>query len=161
MHRQYSQLGLKHKMVSYGARGADQKGREELKQAADYLVSALWWSPELEMPASKKFAADYKTRYGKTADWFQALAYESTRVLLAGISKAGTLDGPKVRDALASLEFKGSILPGGVVRFSEDGSAQTPYMIVQNLPGAIFPVQVVWPKNMPGFKPALLPLPEK
>ncbi len=161
MHRQYTQLGLKHKMVSYAARGADQKGREALKQAADYLVSALWWSPELDAPASKKFAADYKARYGKTADWFQALAYDTARVMFAGISKAGTLDGTTVRDTLASLEFKNSILPGGAIKFAENGSPLTPYMMVQNLPGGDFPVQVVWPKSMPEFKPAILPIPEK
>src|SRR4030081_264904 len=35
MHRQYTQLGMKHKFVSYGARGPDQKGREALAAAAD------------------------------------------------------------------------------------------------------------------------------
>ncbi|MBU6424675.1 MAG: amino acid ABC transporter substrate-binding protein, partial [Chloroflexi bacterium] len=36
MHKQYLQLGLKHKFVSYGARGPDQKGREALGAGADY-----------------------------------------------------------------------------------------------------------------------------
>src|SRR5919199_2650520 len=33
MHRQYTQMGLRHKFVTYGARGPDQKGREALQAA--------------------------------------------------------------------------------------------------------------------------------
>jgi len=155
MHRQYTQQGLNHKLVSYAARGPDQRAREALGPAADGLVAGLWWSPELPDPKSQKFAADYKAKYNATADWFQALAYDTARVMFAGISKAGSLDGTKVRDALAGLEFKDTILPGGVIKFQDDGRPNTPYMMVQNLPNN--QVQIIWPKDMPGYKPANVP----
>jgi branched-chain amino acid transport system substrate-binding protein len=159
MHRQYTQQGLSHKMITYAARGPDQKAREALGPAADYLVAGLWWSPVLPLPAAQKFAADYKAKYNATADWFQALAYDTARVMFAGISRAGTLDGTKVRDALASIDFKDSLLPGGEIKFQADGRPMTPYMMVQNLPNN--EVQIIWPKSMPGFKEAQLPLPKK
>lgn len=156
MHRQYTQMGLSHKLVSYAARGPDQKAREALGPAANYLVAGLWWSPALNNPKAQKFTADYKAKFNATPDWFQALAYDTARVMFAGISKAGTLDGPKVRDALASLDFKDSILPGGEIKFLEDGRPNTPYMMVQNLPDN--KVQIIWPKDMPGYTPATVPM---
>ncbi|SRR5581483_767153 len=159
MHRQYTQMGLSHVLVSYGARGPDQSARQALGPAADYLVAGLWWSPALDTPAAQKFAAAYKAKYNATADWFQALAYDTARVMFAGITKAGSLDGTKVRDALASLDFKDSVLPGGEIKFQADGRPNTPYMMVQNLPNN--QVQIIWPKDMPGFKDALVPMPKK
>jgi branched-chain amino acid transport system substrate-binding protein len=155
MHRQYTQQGLSHKVVSYGARGPDQRGREALGPAAEGIVAGLWWSPIMSDVRSQKFTADYKAKYNATPDWYQALAYDTTKVMFAGISKAGTLDGPKVRDALASLEYKDSLLPGGTVKFLEDGRPTTPYLMVQNT--ANNGVEIVWPKDMPGFKPAVVP----
>lgn len=157
MHRQYTQQGLSHKLVSYGARGPDQRGREALGGAADYLVAGLWWSPALQNPQAQKFAADYKAKYNATSDWFQALAYDTARVMFAGITKAGTLDGTKVRDALASLEFKDSVLPGGQIKFQADGRPNTPYLMVQTLPNN--EVQIIWPKDLAGVKPAMVPQP--
>lgn len=157
MHRQYTQQGLKHKFVSYGARGPDQKGREALKEAADYLVAGLWWTPALTSPQSKKFADTWKQKYNVTPDWFQALAYETARVLFAGISKAGSLDGTKVRDALASLEFTNSILPGGKISFDKTGKPKTSYVMTQNLPGN--KVALVWPQSIEGYTPAIVPFP--
>jgi len=157
MHRQYTQQGLNHKLVSYAARGPDQRAREALGPAADYLVAGLWWSPALPDPKAQKFAADYKAKYNATSDWFQALAYDTARVMFAGITKAGSLDGPKIRDALASIDFKESILPGGEIKFQEDGRPTTPYMMVQNLPNN--EVQIIWPREMAGSRPATVPQP--
>src|ERR687886_1422516 len=84
MHRQYTQAGMKHKVVSYGARGPDQKGREALGPAADGLVAGLWWTPALPSPQSQKFAETWKSKFNVTPDWFQALAYDTARVLFAG-----------------------------------------------------------------------------
>ena len=73
MHREYTQLGLKHKFVSYGARGPDQKGREALAAAADYLVAGLWWTPAFTDAGSQKFTETWKAKFNVTPDWFQAL----------------------------------------------------------------------------------------
>jgi branched-chain amino acid transport system substrate-binding protein len=157
MHRQYTQMGLRHKFVSYGARGPDQKGREALGPAADNLVAGLWWTPALTSPESRKFTETWKARFNVTPDWFQALAYDTARVLYAGISKAGTLDGDKVRDALAGLEYTGSLVPGGKISFDSTGKPKTVYVMVQNLPDN--QVQLVWPQSIEGYKPASVPFP--
>ena len=43
MHRQYTQLGLYHRMVSYGARGPEEPARKALGSAADYIFAGTWW----------------------------------------------------------------------------------------------------------------------
>jgi branched-chain amino acid transport system substrate-binding protein len=159
MHKQYLQLGLKHKFVSYGARGPDQKGREALAAGADYLVAGVWWTPAQPDKGSQDFAAKWKAAYKATPDWFQALSYETARVLFAGITKAGSLDGTKVRDALSGLTYTGSILPGGTISFDATGKPKTTYVFTQNLPDN--KVQLVWPKGVEGYKDATMPLPSK
>ncbi len=159
MQRQYTQMGLSHLFVTYGARGPDQKGREALGPAADYLVAGLWWTPALTTPQSQKFTEKWKARYKVTPDWFQALAYETARVLFAGIRKAGTLDGPKLRDALAKLEFTDSILPGGKISFDRRGKPRTSYVMTQNLPGN--KVAMVWPRSIAGYTDPILPFPHR
>jgi len=156
MHRQYLQAGLYNQFVSYGARGPDQKGRQALGSGADYLVAGLWWTPALKDAASQLFTERWKREYHETPDWFQALSFETTRALLTGISNAGTLDGPKVRDALARLTLR-SMLPGGVIKFQPNGQVATPYVMVQNLPGNA--VQIIWPPNLPETRGATLPMP--
>ncbi len=157
MHRQYTQMGLRHKFVSYGARGPDQKGREALGPAADYLVAGLWWTPALTDQGSRKFTDTWKSKFNVTPDWFQALGYDTARVLYAGITKAGTLDGTKVRDALAGLEYTGALVPGNKISFDTTGKPKTSYLMTQNLPNN--DVAIVWPSSLEGAKPAMIPLP--
>lgn len=157
MHRQYLQAGMYNQFISYGARGPDQKGRQALGPGADYLVAALWWTPALKDPASQLFAARYMREYHAIPDWFQALAFETARVLLRGIQDAGSLNGPAVRDALAKVVLRNSLLPGGVIRFAPNGQIAGSYVIVQTTPGNT--VRIIWPKKLPEARDATLPLP--
>lgn len=159
MHKQYTQMGLSHKFVSYGARGPDQKGLDALGDASNYLVAGLWWTPAQPDQGSKDFTAKWKAAYNVTPDWFQALSYETARVLFAGIAKAGSVDGTKIRDALSGLTFTNSILPGGKISFDATGKPKTQYVFTQNLPGR--KVALVWPKEEPGYTDAILPIPGK
>jgi branched-chain amino acid transport system substrate-binding protein len=157
MHRQYTQLGLTHKLISYGARGPDQKGREALGPAADYLVAGLWWTPALGDAGSKKFSETWKAKFNVTPDWFQALGYDTARVMYAGIAKAGSLDGDKLREALAGLEFTGALVPGNKISFDATGKPKTSFLMTQNLPNN--EVMIVWPSSIEGSKAATVPMP--
>ncbi len=158
MHRQYLQAGLYHQFVSYGARGPDQRGRQALGSGADYLVAALWWTPALKDPASQLFTERYKKEYHAVPDWFQALSYDTARVLLQAIQDAGSLSGPAVRDALSRVVFRKSLLPGGVIRFEASGQIIAPYVIVETTPGNT--IRIVWPRRLPETRDAILPMPK-
>jgi len=53
-------------------------------------------------PAIQKFVADYKAYYrGAAPDALAALGYDAMNVLADAIRRAGTTDGPRLRDAIA------------------------------------------------------------
>ena len=143
MHRTYTQMGLAHQMVTYGARGADAAARKALGAATDYIFASGWWSELLPYPQVKAFNAKWKVATGSDPQWYHACAYETVRILVAAIRKAGSLKPEAIRGALASVELKDSILPGGVLKFTASGQAVLPFVVTQNKPGD--KVDIVWP----------------
>jgi branched-chain amino acid transport system substrate-binding protein len=143
MHRTYTQMGLSHQMVTYGARGADAAGRKALGPATDYIFASGWWSDLLPYPQVKAFNAKWKAATGSDPQWYHACAYETVRALIAAMHNAGSTKPEAIRAALAKVELKDSILPGGVLKFSASGQAILPFVVTQNKPGD--KVDIVWP----------------
>jgi len=144
MHRTYTQMGLYHQMVTYGARGADEAGRKGLGAATDYIFASGWWSDLLPYPQVKAFNTKWKAATGNNPQWYHACAYETVRALVAAIHKAGSLKPEAIRSAIATIELKDSILPGGVLKFSKTGEAVLPFVVTQNKPDG--KLDLVWPK---------------
>lgn len=145
MHRTYTQMGLKHKMLTHGARGSDGAARKALGPATDYVFASGWWSDLLPYPQVKEFNARYKAATGTDPQWYHAMGYETTRALLEAISKAGGLQPEKIRAALASLKMEKSIAPSGTLTFTKTGQSDLPFVVTQNKPGG--KVDLVWPKD--------------
>jgi len=139
---QYAKMGLCHKVISYGARGPDREARDQLKSAADYVLSAVWWSDEMAQNAqSARFVKAFQERYSRSPDWYEALPYEAARVALEAVRRAGTNERAGVRNALAQLKME-SLLPGGYLAFPEQSGNQAQYLfaVQQNLPDGTAPV---------------------
>src|SRR5205085_191242 len=100
-----------------------------------YIFASGWWSDLLPYPQVKAWTEKWKAANGSAPQWYHAAAYEAVHALFAAIQKAGSLEPAKVRDALASIEIKDSILPGGVLKFSKTGQAILPFVVTQNKPG--------------------------
>ena len=145
MQRTYTQMGLTHQMLTYGARGSDAAARKALGPATDYIFASGWWSDQLPYPQVKAFNAKWKTATGADPQWYHATAYETVRALLTAIRKAGSVKPDALRSALASVELKDSILPGGVLKFTSSGQAVLPFVVTQNKPGD--KVDIVWPRE--------------
>lgn len=143
MHRTYTQMGLYHQMITYGARGADAAGRKALGPATDYIFASGWWSDMLPYPQVKAFNAKWKAATGSDPQWYHACAYETVRVLVVALGKASSLKPEAIRSALAAVNLTDSILPGGGLRFSPSGQAILPFVVTQNKPGD--KVDIVWP----------------
>jgi branched-chain amino acid transport system substrate-binding protein len=144
MQRTYTQMGLYHEMVTYGARGADEAARKALGPATDYIFASGWWSSLLPYPQVKAFNAKWEKATGSAPQWYHAAAYETARALFTAIQRAGSLNAEAIRANLAKLELRDSILPGGVLRFSKTGEAVLPFVVTQNKPGG--KLDLVWPK---------------
>jgi branched-chain amino acid transport system substrate-binding protein len=143
MHRTYTQMGLHHDMVTYGARGADDAARKALGPATDYVFASGWWSALLPYPQVKAFNEKYQKATGSAPQWYHAAAYETARALFTAIHNAGSLNADAIRNALAKVDLKDSILPGGELKFSPTGEAVLPFVVTQNKPGG--KLDLVWP----------------
>lgn len=158
MHRQYTEAGLYHKVVSYGPRGPEADARKALGDASNYIVAANWWSPDLPDKPSQDFVAKYKAaNNGEVPEWFAALGYETAVVLFNAIQRAGSLDHAKVRDALAATHLTNQLVVGGVVKFKDNGQIDNPYIMTQNLPNN--KLAIIYPKEL-ATSEAIVPVPK-
>ena len=55
-------------------------------------------------PAVRAFVDAYKARYGAEPDSIAASSYDATRLLADAITRAGSTEGKRIRDALASTQ---------------------------------------------------------
>jgi branched-chain amino acid transport system substrate-binding protein len=88
------------------------------------------YAPDVATEQSRKFVADYQQKYkGKTPDAMAALGYDSAMILADAIKRAGTTDGPKLRDALAATKNFDGVT--GVTTINEQRDATKPAVILQ------------------------------
>jgi branched-chain amino acid transport system substrate-binding protein len=137
MHRQYTAQGMCHKVLSYGARGAEAEARAELPPGAtSFLLSAVWWNPQFASRGrSREFLEAFQTRYDRPPDWHDALGHEAARALMSAIEQAGSVEPAKVRQALGQLRME-SLVASGYLSFPKEYNrqAQYPFLVQQNLP---------------------------
>jgi len=151
LHRQYLDAGMCHKVVSYGARGSEKDAVNALgRENVNYVLSGVWWSPQLAdtIPLAKKFVESFKAKHsGRTPEWYQALGYETARVLFVAIQQAGSTDREAVRAKLAVLKID-SLLPGGTIALVADKGweVQNSFVVQQNLPDGTAPI--IFPKDV-------------
>jgi branched-chain amino acid transport system substrate-binding protein len=87
------------------------------------------FSPENQDPAVQAFVQRFKARWGaENPDAFAALGYDAARVLADAITRAGTTDGPKLRDALAATKNFAGIT--GVTTIDQNRDASKPAAII-------------------------------
>jgi branched-chain amino acid transport system substrate-binding protein len=88
--------------------GGDGWESENLLQVGKDAVEGHYFSthcsPEDVSPKMTAFVSAYKTKYNKTPDAMAALGYDSAYVLAEAITRAGTTEGPKLRDAIAATK---------------------------------------------------------
>jgi len=101
---QAKQLGLN--VPIFGGDGWESDQLVKIGQdAVEGTYFSTHYAPDVATENSKKFVADYQKRFeGKLPDAMAALGYDSAMILADAIKRAGTTDGPKVRDALAATK---------------------------------------------------------
>jgi branched-chain amino acid transport system substrate-binding protein len=86
-------------------------------------------SPDDPSPAIQKFNAAYKARFGAVPDALAGLGYDSAMVLFEAIKRAGTTDGPKLRDAIAAT--KGHAGVTGTITLNANRDADKPAVVLE------------------------------
>lgn len=140
--RRARQLGIKAPML--GGDGWDSSVL--VKNAGDALEGCYFsnhFSPESKDPAVQRFVNEYRRKYNTTPNALAALGYDAAHILLAAISKAGSTQGSKVRDALAAT----TAFPGvtGRISIDKNRNAVKPAVIIQIQGARFVPVETIAP----------------
>ena len=91
------------------------------------------YSKDDTRPVVQQFVAKYKAEYGSEPDAFAVLAYDSANILIDAIKRAGSTDGAKIRDALASTRLD---CITGTISYDENRNPVKAAVIVQIKGGA-------------------------
>ena len=98
-------------------------------QAVEGTYFSTHFSPEQTEPAVQEFVSKFRDKYHVMPDAMAALGYDSAMLLADAFKRAGTTDGPKVRDALAATkDFPGIT---GHITIDEHRDAKKPLVILQ------------------------------
>jgi branched-chain amino acid transport system substrate-binding protein len=144
--KQIKELRLDAKLFSGGAAGfAIPEFIDGAKDAAEYVVSATLWTPQLKYPGAKEFAEKYKTRYGDYPSYHGASAYAAIYVTADALGRAKNWTQDGIRDALKATDLKTAF---GPVKFEDKEGYQnqnfTETLAIQVIKGEF---QTIWPKN--------------
>jgi branched-chain amino acid transport system substrate-binding protein len=126
--RQARSLDLK--AVLLGADGWDSPKLVEIGgPAIEGAYLSNHYSVDDPAPAVRAFVDAYRARYGVLPDSIAALSYDATRLLADAIDRAGSTEGKRVRDALASTrDFHGVT---GTITMDADRNPVKPAVILK------------------------------
>jgi len=128
--------------------GGDGWEAPELIQIAGPSLEGTYYSthysPEDKSATVQDFVKRFKERFkGEVPDAMAALGYDSAMVLVDAIKRAGTTDGPKLRDAIAATkEFVGVT---GKTALDEHRNANKPAVVITIKDGQFKYVETISP----------------
>jgi branched-chain amino acid transport system substrate-binding protein len=132
--RQAKSLGINAPLL--GGDGWDSSALTEI--GGDALNGSYFsnhFSVDDQAPAIQKFVADYRARFGETPDALAGLGYDSAMLLFDAMERAGTTDGPAVRDALAATSNYAGVT--GTITLDAMRNAVKPAVVLKVENGAL------------------------
>ena len=79
--RQYVQAGLRDRIPLYSVFTVDETTLPALKESAIGQWETKFWSPDLDVPASKRYVADFRKKYGYTPAFYGAQSYDGMMLI--------------------------------------------------------------------------------
>jgi branched-chain amino acid transport system substrate-binding protein len=115
------------------------------KESAEGTYYTTHYSPETQTPEVQNFVKAYRAKYNDTPDAMAALGYDSALVLVDAIKRAGTTEGPKLRDAIAATkDLKGVT---GTTRIDKNRDATKPATVITIKGGKFQYVETIQPEE--------------
>jgi|TARA_R110000772_G_scaffold78112_1_gene167669 branched-chain amino acid transport system substrate-binding protein len=105
---QYAQAELAKTVPLYTVFTIDSISLPRIGELAEGSLMTMFWSPDLDTPANKKFVTDFKAKYGHYPSHYAAQSYDSIMLINSAVEKVnGDLsDRDAVRSALKAAEFQ-------------------------------------------------------
>src|SRR5438309_1299917 len=99
---------------------------KNLGKDGDYMVLAAGWHHAMKGAGVKELNEAHEKKYGRPADPIVGPAYACVEILAAAVTRAGTLDREKIRDAVGATSMTTVI---GPVKFRHDVTGLAPHRI--------------------------------
>jgi branched-chain amino acid transport system substrate-binding protein len=126
------------------------------QDAAEYVVSATLWTPQLKYPGAKEFAEKYKAKHGDYPSYHGASAYAALYVTADALGRAKDWTPDAIRDALKATNLNTAY---GPVKFEDKEGYQNQNFhetfAIQVIKGQF---ETVWPKSH-ASAPYIYPVP--
>jgi branched-chain amino acid transport system substrate-binding protein len=109
--KQYEQAGLQDSLPLYTVFTVDSLSLPKLQAAGmnGVLGSTMtqFWSPDLDVPANKKFVDDFRAKYGTYPSFYAAQAYDAIQLIKSAVDAVdGDLDNMDgMREAMKKADF--------------------------------------------------------
>ena len=105
--RQYFQAGLRDRIPLYSVFTVDETTLPALKESAVGQWEAKFWSPDLNVPASKRYVADFRKKYGYTPAFYGAQSYDGMMLIDSAVrmNKGSLADTKAVVAAMRKAEY--------------------------------------------------------
>ncbi len=126
---QLQEFGLLGNITVLGASGTiTSQNIGAIGKAAEGFVTGVGYSPEIDLPANKKFVAAFRAANKADPDLYGTDSYGLIYAYKAAVEKAKTTDTDKVRDALRGLKWE---TPQGVkeIRAGDHQAIQNMYVV--------------------------------
>ena len=139
--KQMKELDFNPKVVVF-IRAADPPvWSQNLGKDGDYFLLSPGWHFAARYPKVTEVNDAYQKRFNRPADPLVGPAYACVQILADAITRAGSLDREKIRDAIAATNMTTVV---GPVRFRQDGTGEIKVFFQQWLKGK---QELVWPKE--------------
>jgi branched-chain amino acid transport system substrate-binding protein len=105
--RQYVQAGLRERIPLYSVFTVDETTLPALKDSAIGQWETKFWSPDLDVPASKRYVADFRKKYGYTPAFYGAQSYDGMMLIDSAVrlNKGSLADTKAVVAAMRKAEY--------------------------------------------------------
>lgn len=156
--RQIKELRIDARLFAGGAAGfAIPEFIDNAKDAAEFVVTATLWSPQVSYPGAREFAEKYKAAHGDYPSYHGALAYSSVYVVKDAVERAKALTTEDINAAMKGVDMMTAF---GPVKFeSRDGYQNQNFIDTLALQVLHGKHETIWPERYASAKP-VFPLPK-
>ena len=144
--RQIKELRIDAKLFAGGAAGfAIPEFIQSAKEAAEYVVTATLWSPQVVYPGAKEFAEKYKKLYKDYPSYHGAEAYSALYIIKDVLTRAKSLTRDDIRTAMKATSMMTAF---GPIKFEDkEGYTNQNFMdtlVLQVIHGQF---ETIWPQK--------------
>jgi branched-chain amino acid transport system substrate-binding protein len=145
--KQAKELRVDAKLYAGGAAGfAIPEFIDGAKDAAEYVVSATLWTPQLKYPGTREFAEKYKAKYRDYPSYHGASAYAALFVVKNALEHARSWTPDHIRTALKATNMMTAF---GPITFEDrDGYQNQNFMPTLALQVIHQEFQTIWPEQI-------------